>query len=289
MNIAVVIASTRRPTELARWADHIRNQTLAPSRVIFAIARPEDLPPGFEASGIDVVQAPLGLPAQRNVGLDMLDETTDLVVFYDDDFVPASFSLEAMARFFAEHSDVVAASGSVVLDGIGSAGISYEVASAIVSSLKPVAPEAVELAPIDGTYGCNMAFRFSAIGKERFDERLPLYGWLEDVDFSNRVGRQGRVVRTNAFMGVHQGVKLGRGPGRQFGYSQIANPLHLRAKRSIRADHAYWLMTRNILMNHARLLWPEPWIDRKGRAYGNWLALWHGLRGRLAPERVLDL
>lgn len=289
MNIAVVIASTRRPTELARWAEHIRNQTLAPSRVIFAIARPEDLPPDFNVPGIEVIQAPLGLPAQRNTALNLLDDTTDLVAFYDDDFVPAAFSLEAMARLFSEHPEVVAASGHVVLDGIGSAGISYEVASSLVASLKPVAPEAVALVPIDGTYGCNMAFRFNAIGQERFDERLPLYGWLEDVDFSNRVGRNGAVVRTNAFMGVHQGVKLGRGPGRQFGYSQIANPLHLRGKQSIRADHAYQLMARNILMNHLRMFWPEPWIDRRGRAWGNWVALWHKLRGRLSPERVLEL
>ena len=49
------------------------------------------------------------------------------------------------------------------------------------------------------------------------------------------------------------------------------------------------LMWRNILANHGRMLWSEPWADRKGRACGNWLAFADLLRGRLHPTRILEL
>ena len=42
-----------------------------------------------------------------------------------------------------------------------------------------------------GNMGCNMAFRFSALRNVRFDERLPLYAWLEDHDFRGQVERRG--------------------------------------------------------------------------------------------------
>ncbi len=45
-------------------------------------------------------------------------------------------------------------------------------------------------------YGCNMAFRCSAIAGLRFDEKLVLYGWLEDRDFGSEVAKRGgRVIK----------------------------------------------------------------------------------------------
>ena len=49
------------------------------------------------------------------------------------------------------------------------------------------------------------------------------------------------------------------------------------------------LMLRNILANHARVLWAEPWVDRRGRVAGNWLAFADLLRGRLHPTRVIEI
>ena len=63
-----------------------------------------------------------------------------------------------------------------------------------------------------------------------FDEQLPLYGWLEDVDFSRRVAGYGRVVKVSAARGVHLGVKAARQRGVQLGYSQVANPVYLMRK-----------------------------------------------------------
>ena len=50
-------------------------------------------------------------------------------------------------------------------------------------------------------YGCNMAFRAQSIEHLTFDERLVLYGWLEDRDFAFRAGAAGRMIQTDAVWG----------------------------------------------------------------------------------------
>ena len=49
------------------------------------------------------------------------------------------------------------------------------------------------------------------------------------------------------------------------------------------------LLVSNFLANHLRMLRPEPWVDRRGRAAGNWLALADLVSGRLNPLRAAEL
>jgi hypothetical protein len=136
-----------------------------------------------------------------------------------------------------------------------------------------------------------MAFRLASIGDLRFDERLVLYGWLEDRDFAAALARQGggRLVKSADAIGVHMGVKGGRMAGERFGYSQIVNPLYMLRKGTMTlsqvADHLF----RNMSSNLGRSLRPEPFIDRRGRLRGNLLGIADILRGRLQPERAAAL
>ena len=136
-----------------------------------------------------------------------------------------------------------------------------------------------------------MAFRLSTVRDHqlRFDERLPLYAWSEDIDFTHRIAKYGTIAKLAGARGVHLGVKQGRASGRRLGYSQVANPLYLLRKGSYSAGRAARSVARNIAANCARALWPEPYIDRRGRLLGNALALLDMCRGRMRPERILDL
>lgn len=49
------------------------------------------------------------------------------------------------------------------------------------------------------------------------------------------------------------------------------------------------LAARNFVANHVKLLRPEPWTDRRGRAVGNWRALIDILRGKAHPKRIFDI
>jgi hypothetical protein len=89
--------------------------------------------------------------------------------------------------------------------------------------------------------------------------------------------------------GVHLGAKGGRTSGVRFGYSQIANPVYLVRKGTVSGRFAWSLMGRNLVANLAKSLWPEPWIDRKGRLKGNILGLIDWALGRISPMRILQL
>jgi GT2 family glycosyltransferase len=234
--------------------------------MVFAVTTQDDLPAGDLGGVRALICDVTGSCHQRNMGLSAVADAADVIAFFDDDYVPSSRCVEGIATIFAERSDVVAANGVLLADGVNSPGISYADAQTLIDHhdrMPAPAPEII--ATLSGLYGCNMAFRASAIGAERFDERLPLYAWQEDIDFAARVGKNGAIVRTNAFYGVHQGVKGARLSGLRLGYSQVVNPLYLIRKGTMAAGEALPLIIKNVMKNHARALFPEPWIDRLGR------------------------
>lgn len=288
--LAVVVASLGRRQILAALVDLLRGQTRPPDAICIVVSRPEDAPAVEEARPIDVIIAPIGSCAQRNAGIERVLPDADIVVFLDDDFVPAPDYIEQLVMFFEDHPSAAGATGLVVADGVTGPGLSMAEALAAISARAPISPENPEtLEERVSLYGCNMAFRREAIETVRFDERLPLYGWLEDVDFSARARRFGPLYRTSRLIGAHLGVKGGRTSGVRFGYSQIMNPVYLRLKGTMGLHHAFDNVYRNFLSNHAKLFAPEPHIDRRGRIKGNWMAIADILRGRITPERISRL
>jgi hypothetical protein len=137
--------------------------------------------------------------------------------------------------------------------------------------------------------GCNMAYRYSAMRDITFDERLPLYAWHEDSDFRGQVERRGLFVRADELWGVNLGHKQGRHNGLTLGYSQIANAIYLARKGTVPARFLADIACRNIVINALRSFRPEPFVDRRGRLQGNLMALADLVRGRVTPERILEL
>lgn len=284
--IAVVVATLSRPEETGMLLTHLARQSHAPAQIILSVESAADLPEHVPPQ-CEVITGPRSLTAQRNRGLERALAQSDIVVFFDDDFIPADDALAGIALLFGAHPDIVGATGEVLRDGVKLGGISYREARIALAARPGSTPLQIE--NTDAAYGCNMAFRSAAIGELRFDEVLPLYGWQEDVDFTGQLLRRGRVVKTNAFAGVHRGVAKGRTPGLKLGYSQIVNPHYLVRKGTMGARKAGILAAKNLIANHAKLLRPEPFIDRAGRARGNWLGLWHVVTGRAHPGRALEL
>lgn len=289
--IAVIVASIGRPDSIAVLLDRLASQTLLPSKVILSVVSDKDIPTfGDYPFPLETILGSAGSCVQRNRGLDRVPTDTDIIVFYDDDFVPSRYSLQGLADFFHINTDVVGATGIVLADGIGSSGIPAAEACTIVDAFDAERPQSQShiIRKLNGLYGCNMAYRASAVRGIRFDEHLPLYAWLEDLDFAARTG--GLLVKTDAFSGVHCGEKRGREKsGRKLGYSQVCNPLYLMRKGSLTVREGVASIARNFIANHIKLLKPEPWVDRKGRMTGNWLAIRDGLSGRIDPRRILDL
>ncbi|NHO32710.1 glycosyltransferase [Acetobacter sp. LMG 1636] len=286
-----IATSGRAPILKALLAD-IGRQTVRPSEIVVCYRNPDDingisddLVPGTQ---LVLLQGSRGLPAQRNVILDH-SEDADIVLFLDDDFFPQLDYIKTIIDVFSKDARVLGITGNVLADGAQGPGYPVEYAADQLARAVPDPDSGIT--DVFNTYGCNMAFRLDAIRRAglRFDERLPLYAWYEDIDFSRRFLPYGRIVRADAATGVHLGSKSGKTSGVRLGYSQIANPIYMARKGTYPWDHALKSAGRHTLINIVRSFRPESWIDRRGRRSGNWKA-WRDLfSGRLDPERIRSI
>jgi hypothetical protein len=134
-----------------------------------------------------------------------------------------------------------------------------------------------------------MAFRMSAINDLHFDERLVLYGWLEDKEFSRKAAKNGRLVESNLLAGVHLGLSSGRVSGKRYGYSQVVNAWYLYQQGVLSMREASVNILKALVVNAAKTLRPEKHIDRRGRLHGNLVGVMHLLSGACRPEQVAEL
>ena len=286
LKIVVGIPTVGRAGTLQDTLRQLHKQVRPPMRIIVCGVTNEDVH-GASDLGVDIVLAEPGLPKQRNAIID-LSEDADVVLFFDDDFLPDPNYLVAIEKHMISNPETAVATGKVIADGINGPGYSPAEGRAILATKSQKIEQ--DLAVFTG-YGCNMAVRLNTMRKHhiRFDERLPLYGWQEDVDLSRQLSPFGNIIRVGDAKGVHLGVKTGRNSGLKLGYSQVANPLYLSNKKcGYPQSRAFSHIMKNVAMNATRSIWPEAYVDRRGRLRGNFLAVKDLLAGRLAPERILD-
>jgi GT2 family glycosyltransferase len=290
LRMAVIIVTKGRPQALNRLLRWLERQTLAPAAVVVSATERGDTEEPVTASRrVEYIYGPAGTCRQRNRGLERIGNRADVVVFFDDDFTPAPTWLELCADAFASDSNIVGMSGLVLRDGAQAEEVSWDEATRLIEAADPGDDVLPALSASAGLYGCNMAYRVSAIRLHRFDERLVLYGWLEDKDFSRLIGRAGRLVECATMVGVHLGLKSGRVSGRKYGYSQVMNAWYLHRKGVMSLSEAWSNIGKALLMNGAKSFRPEKHLDRMGRFVGNLIGLRDLLSGRGRPERATDL
>ncbi|MGF0539386.1 glycosyltransferase family 2 protein [Agrobacterium sp. ES01] len=287
--LVIGIPSAGRRDILTEVVPHLARQTRQPAEILICVPRLIDV----DAKALSLLPCPVrillsqrGLCKQRNAILDAVPDA-DVVLFLDDDFLLAPTYLAELELLFQNNPDADISTGTVIADGISGPGISLAAGLDLLRNI-PTPSDESPLRDVFSGYGCNLAVRMSAvhIGRLRFDENLPLYGWLEDLDFSRTAVRYGRVVISPRLIGVHLGTKVGRTSNFRLGYSQVANPIYLMRKKTMSFRQASVRIGRNVLANFVKVWRAEPWIDRKGRLKGNMLAFRDLLSGRLAPQNI---
>jgi GT2 family glycosyltransferase len=290
VRIAIIIATKGRPQAVNHLLRLLEEQTLTPSVVVVSATQSADIQDSTPTSlRVEYIFGPAGTSCQRNRALEKTRDCSDIVVFFDDDFAPAPTWLEHCANAFVSDSSVVGMSGLVLRDGAVAEEISWEEAKRLIHDAAPAHTALPLIAEPDGLYGCNMAYRVSAIRHVVFDERLVLYGWLEDKDFSRSAGKIGRLVKCNALVGVHLGLKSGRVSGTKYGYSQVVNAWYLHKKGILTSKEARSNIAKALLANSAKSFWPEKHIDRLGRLKGNLIGLGNLMLGHCRPEKAAEL
>jgi GT2 family glycosyltransferase len=287
IRVAVIIATKARPRALAELLGLLECQSQPPAVVVISATGAADVElPMATALNIECVYGPPGSSVQRNRGLAQVNGRADVAVFFDDDFAPAENWLEECARIFCLEPDIVGANGIVVHDGAKGAPVSWQEARRLIGRR---ARSPLTVSRISDLYGCNMAFRMSAIEAMRFDERLVLYGWLEDKDFSRNVAKNGDLVQCNLLVGVHLGLQAGRVSGKRYGYSQVVNAWYLYRKGTMSLREASGNILQALAANAAKAVGQQGVIDRRGRLRGNLIGVAHLLSGVCRPESAAQL
>src|SRR5882724_3334116 len=204
MKIGIVVASFGRPLILAQFLSMVECQSRQPDQIVLSVVSEHDLPKldGFNLP-IKLIFGDPGSCVQRNRGIDHLQQHTDIVLFLDDDFWMSTSYLEVLSLIFSDPG-IVCVTGYVLADGATTPGFSPADAEQMLSRHEAslTANNRFTVREKPDAYGCNMAFRSVSLNGIRFDERLPLYGWQEDVDFSAQTKAAGRIIWTDALWGV---------------------------------------------------------------------------------------
>lgn len=281
--IAIVIPTKGRADILAETLESIAGQTLAPDQVIVSATCAADLRATQPAIGnLEAIFGPAGLTLQRNVARSRLRPDVQLVFLLDDDLELAEDYLEQMADVFQTHPEVALLGGNLLANG----EITRGEAKRLLACTPVQSP--VNLEPARALYGCNMVVRADIFRRVPFDENLRLAGWLEDFDWSIRVGELGAIMICNAARAVHLKVDVNRTSGYRFGYAQVINPYYLYRKGTIpnfgEVIERHWI--RLLTSNIAGLIRRDRQIDRFGRLRGNLRAFGDIAMGHPDPTRI---
>ena len=293
---AVIIATKDRPQEVKKLLDALALQTVLPDVIIVSACDSSDIERGsVDAENVQVLFGPPGLTAQRNRALSVVRGKCDIVIFFDDDFIPSRFWIEHVQTLLVTQSDIGCVTGRVLKDGVKTGEIQWLDGQSIVDREDSYKKKLVATNGSHNTqehqtpYGCNMAFRAKTIEDLKFDERLVLYGWLEDRDFGSQVATRARLVSTDLVWGVHLGVTRGKTSGVRFGYAQIVNSWYLMKKGSMKPSVACGKIVRGFVVNALGAIFQRSDIDRWGRLKGNVIGARDITFGRWAPEKIVEL
>jgi GT2 family glycosyltransferase len=248
LRIAFVVATKDRPEELGRLWKSLLLQSRPPDEVVVVDASAQPAPPAAPGAPPPVLRylpsAVASLTRQRNIGIDTVGADADLIGFLDDDAVLEENSVEEMARFFgASGPELGGAAFNMVnhppmdLPGIKrtplaeTLGLYARRGGAVTASgFQTMIGPVEETVWTDWLPNGASIWRREVFRGHRFDEWYSGYGYLEDLDFSYRVGRAYRLAVVAAARYRHLPAEGGRPNGYVFGLREALNRLHFVKK-----------------------------------------------------------
>ena len=291
LKLVFVVATKDRPDELRRLWRSLASQTRLPDKVIVVDASARRLALGGLAPAsiilryitTDVASA----ARQRNLGLDASGTDVDLVGFLDDDVVLEENAVEEMLRFWG---GAEAGVGGAAFNMANHPPLDWPFLkrTRLAGALGLYAPKGGAVAPsgfqtmigrLTETAWTNWlpsgasVWRRAIFREFRFDEWFGGYSYLEDLDFSYRVGRRHRLAVVSAALYSHLPAARGRGNGYDFGLREVVNRLHfVRKYPEFSVPKCYAALAVRLLMNvvfAAR----DGKASYLGRAWGNIVGL----------------
>jgi GT2 family glycosyltransferase len=290
-----VVATKDRPGELRRLLRSLEAQTSPPAEVVVVDGSRDGLAASVEAACQDVQAFPAryvrGLPPsaarQRNLGLEAADPGASLIGFFDDDAVLDSRALEKMMRFWRTAEQTVGGAALVMENHPATEWPSLKLtAFAQAAGLYSRRPGTVAASGFQTMIGSPRAtvftdwlpsgasvWRREVFARFRFDEWFEGYSYLEDLDFSYRVGKAYRLAVVAGAGYRHYPAAPGRGSRYEFGVREVLNRVHFVRKHAELSLRKCWLALaiRLVMSLGSAVRQGDP--GQLGRAWGNAVGL----------------
>lgn len=240
---SVVICTKNRPDDLARCIESLAAQSRQPDELIvvdagtqIAEASVGDFARTHPSCRVQHLRAEPGLARQRNLGIGAA--TGDVIHFLDDDVILDSAYLACIHQSFEREGaeDVVAVGGRPILPRAPHAPVFvfrrlflWTPLDGTGTLLPSGFPSYTWFAPrphehrVEILTGCSCSFRASVFESLTFDEWFSGYGFMEDVDFSYRASRLGRVVVNPQASLLHMEAPSARPDWKRLTEMQIVN------------------------------------------------------------------
>jgi glycosyltransferase involved in cell wall biosynthesis len=238
MFVSVIVATKDRHHDLINLVRSLTEQSHLPNELVL-VDSSETTIVSYTSDSFNVKYIHTnrkGAAVQRNIGIVNAESKADIMLFLDDDMLLDRDYLHVVVKAFQEDTQGIIGgmNGFLLQDG----------------SIKKEKPSQYELIEVKDLYGCNMAFRVSVIQGVWFDEKLALYSWLEDWDFSTIIGRTHKLVECSQAFGYHMQSPAGRVNDMKLGYMQLANRFYLNKKHGLKVD--YMQFAKHIAANFLR-------------------------------------
>jgi GT2 family glycosyltransferase len=296
-SLALIIPTKDRPEPLARLLASIQRQSAPPAQVIVVdggavpVRSVCEAFPGLAVRYLAV--RPPSLTRQKNLGIGMLDPAVTLVGFLDDDLVLEDGALERMLAFWHSASPRLGGAGFTLVPPDPGRALWIKELFAIDSRqcgrMLPSGYNA-SLRPRDLPYetewlrGGASVWRREVVDRFRFDEWFTGYSYLEDVDYSLRVGREYRLMVAPGARVRHESRPLGYSAQFRLGVWQVVNRCYLiRKHRELSPWWCAWSLLGQTLLNATGglLRWG---LGGPVRAAGNCVG-WGGVAARRSRRR----
>ncbi|MGB2763667.1 MAG: glycosyltransferase family 2 protein [Candidatus Aminicenantaceae bacterium] len=211
MNISVIICTKDRTKDLAKLLDSLINQTRKPDELIIVDASQKEntrhmVEQKSDQLPFDIIykKTPPGLTRQRNIGISL--SRGKYIFFFDDDVVLEKEFIEVILETFDKFKNfnVGGIMGRIV--NITPPRKSWDFLFKRLFFLSDFGQGRVKLSGLPSikidnklnfveslSGGCTVYIK-KVFDQFKFDENLKEYAYLEDVDFSYRVGQKYRLL-----------------------------------------------------------------------------------------------
>jgi len=276
MKTVFIVATKDRPSELHRMLHSLEGQFRQSDEIIIvdgSVKSAENPASAFPGLSMDYVRCiPPSAAKQRNVGIQRVPADADFVGFLDDDVVIESGAVEAMRLFWERASEDVAGAAFNMTNHPVLAGAGFKMSAlaerlGLYSSRKGIVlPSGFQTMigvvdedmKVDWIPTTASVWRRKFVAPDSFDEWFNGYSYLEDLDFSFRIGKDHTLVVIAGARYEHLPAPSGRGNGFVFGRREVRNRVYFVKKNeelslfrcyvtlTLRTLMSFWLFIREL-------------------------------------------